>query len=84
MSTPLEKSYVLHVNRGNQGVVFPIGEGAANDVDVRFLAGMIARTFASEQAANPGRASHPIDANDTPLALRLHGRDEALIPTMAL
>lgn len=80
----LDDSRVLHVKRGNQEAVMPVTGAAAAHLPVGELATVIAKEMLRGQMREPGRATDPIRIDDTPMALRVHGRDEALAPDMPL
>lgn len=77
-------SRVMHIKRGNLELVFPINLQGFASVPAYELAEAIVPTMLREQLLAPGRADEPIPQDGTQLALRVHGRDEALDPNLSL
>lgn len=85
MTTTMPKgTRVMLVARGNINAVLPIAAAAFTDVPVSGLAQMAAQAIIKLQATEPGRASTPVEINDTPLALKLGDRDKPLEPHLPL
>lgn len=66
------------VRRGDMEVVLPIAADTFTDRPASAIAQLVATSFLRLQAEAPDRASQPIVLDDTPLALRVVGRDSAL------
>lgn len=84
MAEIVKGSRVMHVIRGNLGVVLPVHPEAFRKSPVRDLAQLVVQEMERQQAAAPGRAAAPITSDGTRYALRLNGRDEALHPLLPL
>lgn len=85
MSTAtLDNSWVLHVNRGNLGVVMPITDDTARRMPVGELTGYVTAAILRATIMEPGRTSDPVPADETPVALRLADRDTPLVPRLPL
>lgn len=72
------------IRRGNMEAVLPIAADTFTDRPVSTVAALVAMAFVRLQAAMPERPSDPIRLDDTPLALRIVGRDAALEPSLPL
>jgi hypothetical protein len=72
------------VRRGNMEVVYALDHGVFTGVPVNFLASRFAEAFIQQQRSAPSRASQPIRLDETPLALRVIGRDSPLEPSLPL
>jgi hypothetical protein len=79
----LATARVLHIMRGNMGVVLPITDDAATQLPVHDLIGYVMAEVLKMEGNEPGRASRPVHSR-TFLALRIHGRDTPLSPTLPL
>lgn len=80
----LKGARVMHVQRGNLELVMPIRADAFAAIPVHELAMLIAKTMLRQQNAAPGQATAPIPVDDTPLALRVNGRERLLDPDLSL
>jgi hypothetical protein len=75
---------VMLVRRGNMETVLPIDRDVFTGHPASSVAQLIAITFVRLQAEAPDRCTEPIRLDDTPLALRVIGRDSALEPHLPL
>lgn len=72
------------VRRGNIEVVLPISSDTFMGAPTSTLVATVLPGIIRRQHENPGRASDPIRIDDTPVALRVIGRDSALYPHLPL
>jgi hypothetical protein len=75
---------VLHVHRGEMRIDWPVPEVVLREVPVSALAEAIVTAALRLQLVEPERATEPLPLDDTPLALRVAGRDTALLPHLPL
>lgn len=72
------------VRRGNMEAVLPIAASVFTDEAASTVAATAVVSFIRQQQASPGRATDPIRIDDTPVALRVIGRDAVLEPDLPL
>lgn len=72
------------VRRGNMEVVLPVSADAFMGAPTSLFVSSVLPGMIRQQATSPARASDPIRIDDTPVALRVIGRDSALHPDLPL
>lgn len=85
MPKPSEAPWLVRVIRGNLRVALPLTLEGLRDTTAAELASLAAKEMLKIQLSNPGRADKRIDPfGKVPMAVRLYGKDNALIPSVAL
>lgn len=72
------------VRRGNMEVVLPIAADTFMGAPTSTIVATVLPGLIERQRENPGRATDPIKIDQTPVALRVIGRDSALHPDLPL
>lgn len=72
------------VRRGNMEIVHPLSDSVFRTLPASALVGFLLPAFWRQQMTAPARATDPIEINDTPMGLRVLGRDAPLMPDLPL
>jgi hypothetical protein len=72
------------IRRGNMEIVHPIEDSVYRNLPTAGLVSYLLPAFVRQQVSAPGRASDPLELDDTPVGLRVIGRDSPLIPELPL